>query len=445
MTLWLPNRAEDHIQRRIFELGRFYEQEMLTDMRMRLRPGDLVLDVGAYLGNHSVFLAGVCKARVVALEPNPASYGLLETNVRDNDLQKLVRTIPAAAGSKEGMASIASSSAQNLGGTRLRMDSDGSISVVAIDELDLPAEPAAIKIDVEGMEMQVLAGAMGTITKVRPLLYVEVTTAEALRRVLDLLGPLGYGAVGQFNATPTVLFSSRQELLPMVNAQIAQSYHASYSQHCLQIERLGAVGDQLERTRVDLSTEYRTYAQAGLDEIRAELQLLNRGVTDLAAALPQLEANMAAVERRLGTMDARLGALEADAPGDLRKAVEALVHDVPEAVEERGNQVADAIAALRESLEAQYDATGVLTAQVRRVAGDVFSLKLRTQPGAPTVPTEPPRRSTTPARPPSPAHVQRKLRKLVRDPHAFFRDSQRPLLRQLGGRVLGRVARKPRT
>lgn len=63
-----------------------------------------------------------------------------------------------------------------------------------------------IKIDVEGMEMDVLQGAVNTLKKHKPLLYIETTTDDKLQLVYSFLKKFNYKSLKQFNATPTTLF-----------------------------------------------------------------------------------------------------------------------------------------------------------------------------------------------------------------------------------------------
>ncbi len=51
----LPDNQSDYIQGLISSTASFYEQGMLAHMATLLRPDDLVIDVGAYIGNHSLF------------------------------------------------------------------------------------------------------------------------------------------------------------------------------------------------------------------------------------------------------------------------------------------------------------------------------------------------------------------------------------------------------
>lgn len=66
-----------------------------------------------------------------------------------------------------------------------------------------------IKIDVEGMEVDVLRGAIGTIERCSPKLLVEAATAQALQDVEAVLRPLGYRKIKVYNETPTYLFEAK--------------------------------------------------------------------------------------------------------------------------------------------------------------------------------------------------------------------------------------------
>jgi hypothetical protein len=47
--------GEDHIARQVATAGDFYEADLLDTLSTILQPGDLVLDIGANIGNHSIF------------------------------------------------------------------------------------------------------------------------------------------------------------------------------------------------------------------------------------------------------------------------------------------------------------------------------------------------------------------------------------------------------
>lgn len=209
ISLFLPD-PEDHIQKQIRRHGCFYEAPMLDDIRARLATGAVVVDVGACLGNHSVFFGLLCNAgKVHAFEPNAPSRRLLETNLALNGLTDKVRVYDCALGAQPGRGDVHLPKKGNLGMARVVEDPQGGVEVRTLDSV-LQDTPRCdlIKIDVEGMELEVLKGARGLITRFRPLLYIECATAEQFASVSGWLASLGYRAQARFNDTPTYLFEA---------------------------------------------------------------------------------------------------------------------------------------------------------------------------------------------------------------------------------------------
>lgn len=204
----LRSRA-DHIQHAIATSGRFYEAAMLEDLRGRLSPGELCVDVGANVGNHALFAAGVCGARVVAVEPSPALADHCAANLALNGLSERLVLRRHGLGAVPGRAGLLPGPAANAGMTRLGPTGDGeAVEVMRLDDLltSLGVRPSVIKIDVEGMELDVLRGAVDSLRRHRPTLYVETATAGEFLDIRDCLAPLGYAPAACFNATPTWLF-----------------------------------------------------------------------------------------------------------------------------------------------------------------------------------------------------------------------------------------------
>lgn len=165
-------------------------------LRPYLRPGAIVLDVGANIGTLSLFLAGAVGpgGRVVAFEPVEATYRLLVTNLALNGLRQ-VEAHRAAVGATPGEVHVPVLDLErpgNFGAAALGAAGTGcAVPAVTIDGLRLPACDL-IKADVEGHEGAVLAGARETIAAHRPVLLLEneePSLSGAL--VADLLA-LGY-------------------------------------------------------------------------------------------------------------------------------------------------------------------------------------------------------------------------------------------------------------
>lgn len=144
-----------------------------------VEPGDLVVDIGGHIGTYTIPLARRVgpAGRVVVFEPNPATRELLEINVMLNDLDDVVTVVGMAVGESERTAGL-SFGRSNTGAARLRefVDTEGEDARIAVVPLDhvVPGDPTFIKIDAEGYELNVLAGARDVVDRARPSLLIEV-------------------------------------------------------------------------------------------------------------------------------------------------------------------------------------------------------------------------------------------------------------------------------
>lgn len=203
---------EDHIARTIRRAGTFYEAELLADARSRLFFAECAVDVGAHVGNHTLYFAHVLGLRTIAFEPNPQTYDHLVANVRNNQLTELCRTRNAAVGSSAGHVRAVAASDKNSGMATVETDPAGAVAMVALDdELLSERRIDIIKIDVEGWELDVLRGAEQVLTQSRPVLYIEIMQPK-FGEVESHLKGRGYVCWKRFNYTPTFLFLPRERL-----------------------------------------------------------------------------------------------------------------------------------------------------------------------------------------------------------------------------------------
>ncbi|GGD35994.1 FkbM family methyltransferase [Sinisalibacter lacisalsi] len=215
----VPDHATDYIQKKLFETGVPYELEMLRDMAERVSPGDLVIDVGANVGNHALYLAAVCRCRVLAFEPNTHLAEALEQSARINGVADGIRVHAVGVGAKAQSAAFTSLRPDNLGAQALTLG-QGEIPVVTLDEAAPGDGIHMMKIDVEGMELAVLEGAQKLISGNRPIIYVESATEESFQAVAELLRRHDYVFWNTFNATPTHLFLPAETAPPEAQARL---------------------------------------------------------------------------------------------------------------------------------------------------------------------------------------------------------------------------------
>lgn len=196
---------EDHIGRVILRSRRWYEQDLLEDAYQRLRGSTgPVIDVGAHIGNHTLWFTKVCQRSVIAVEPNLNSAVHLHSHVRMNRATDQVQIYNVALGAETRRGRIEAGPEGNTGMSRVVADEEGTTAIVTLDSLVEATRwtgVALIKIDVEGSALEVLEGARETLEHSRPLLYVEGERDE----IQAFLGPK-WKCFGQFGKTPTFGF-----------------------------------------------------------------------------------------------------------------------------------------------------------------------------------------------------------------------------------------------
>jgi FkbM family methyltransferase len=182
---------------------RFFEAGHLEPLRLLIPPGTSVVDVGANLGFFTLKFAGWVRdgGRVIAIEPEAINYERLRRAVAGAGLSHLVDTVQAAATESSGRVGLIVSRL-HPGDHRI---GEGAVQVPAVTIDDLLAARGSppvslIKIDVQGAESRVLAGAGATLETHHPALFIEVCD-EALRlcqssadRLLGELYGRGYSA-----------------------------------------------------------------------------------------------------------------------------------------------------------------------------------------------------------------------------------------------------------
>lgn len=201
-----------------------------------LPAGSLCLDIGAHVGVSAITIAAVRPdVRVVAFEPIPLAQRLLRQNLAANAVTN-VELIEAAVADFSGTVSL-----NDNGPWSVATFGTAASKAVRLDDLDLGA-PAFIKIDVEGFEPNVLAGARQLIAKARPLILMEFNSWALLLHHYD---PLIFAAAIWSSFDVVQMFHNDRPLplLPDPNAFV----HANIKRH-------GCVTDLLLRRKAPLPT-----------------------------------------------------------------------------------------------------------------------------------------------------------------------------------------------
>lgn len=220
VRMWLPD-ADEWISRQIIH-GTFYEEGVLRFLQKYLDKNSVVIDVGASIGNHAVFFGLFCK-KVYAFEPLKEAFDLMVRNVVENSLPNIdVKNQAVAA--RAGRLTLRRVFEKNIGMAYWwyaeedfpkRLDhpilipyvGEATAEAVTLNEA-IEDNVDLVKIDVEGMEMEVLSGARNLIDRCRPMLVVEVMPSRTDSEFLKWCRDNGY-ACSILKKNSTVYFAER--------------------------------------------------------------------------------------------------------------------------------------------------------------------------------------------------------------------------------------------
>lgn len=204
---------------RILLFGRFFYLDELDSLGLRERrsfepeetrlckalveQGDTCLDVGANIGYHTVLLSRLAgpSGKVIAIEPDPDNYRLLNKNCRPEIRKGLVTTFQVALGRTTGTGNLYRSKDSNamhrLYPSICCLNESTEVSVITGDSLQLTGIDF-LKIDIEGYEVPALEGLCETIANSPSIKILSefspLSVLEAGYSSLDFIEMmLGYG------------------------------------------------------------------------------------------------------------------------------------------------------------------------------------------------------------------------------------------------------------
>jgi FkbM family methyltransferase len=186
--------------------GQSRERNEMDTLKRLVRPSDTVFDIGAHIGYTALFFASLAPdGHVHSFEPGSNNLPYLRRNVA-NKLN--ITVVESAVGDQCGTALLG---VEDISGQNNSLDQSLNalrytaaaaflvphiqqepVPVTTVDQYcsDTDVQPQLMKIDVEGYEREVLAGAEQTLASARPILMVEVS--QNPRDVMNLILAAGY-------------------------------------------------------------------------------------------------------------------------------------------------------------------------------------------------------------------------------------------------------------
>ncbi|MDQ5962828.1 MAG: hypothetical protein QG653_635 [Patescibacteria group bacterium] len=157
-ALWLWNHKDKEKEEELF-------------FAKYLKEGDTVIDCGAHLGTLSMVASKKIGkvGRVVSIEPHPRTFSYLEKNIKENTCHNVL-LINKAIGDKEERIAITDFYASDL--NYLTEDGETTVQMTTLDVLSSNVSKIdLLKLDVEGHELQALAGGEKTLLKTNAIYF----------------------------------------------------------------------------------------------------------------------------------------------------------------------------------------------------------------------------------------------------------------------------------
>lgn len=181
VPLWRPCNEWDELDVQAYEAP---FMSALREAIHKLPVGTTLIDCGADIGTVTAHLVGSCPniTRVIAFEPNATAYKLLAENLDAMPIHGSARYAAVGAFSDRGRL-VPDREDPSAHAMYVERCDDGPLDVEAIDALELPAGGAVVlKVDVEGSEPSVIAGAMRTIRDARAVVVAFEAHPRVSRR-----------------------------------------------------------------------------------------------------------------------------------------------------------------------------------------------------------------------------------------------------------------------
>ena len=185
----------------------------------------IFIDIGANQGLFSLLAAQnpYC-TQVLAFEPVSASYALLQENIAHSEQREKIKPIQQAVSGQAGHATMRLRSGHSGAATLERENLTGyhtqevveTIDITGLDAQLLVQGAILIKIDVEGFESKVIAGASQTIMREKPILLIEIENRHLEgKSIIDI-----FDQISEFGYEGGFLYKGRIEKLADFHTQI---------------------------------------------------------------------------------------------------------------------------------------------------------------------------------------------------------------------------------
>ncbi len=192
------NKNDTYIGKSIEKYGEYSEEEFAIFDQL-CQAGDIVVEVGANIGTHTLAIAKKIgkTGRIYVFEPQRMVFQTLCANMAINSIDN-AECYQAGASSENGhvlIPDLPADAPENFGGIAIdKFDEGHKVPLVKLDDFLTLNRLKLLKIDVEGMESQAIMGASNLINTFKPAIYIENDRRENSKELIELIWSLDYDA-----------------------------------------------------------------------------------------------------------------------------------------------------------------------------------------------------------------------------------------------------------
>lgn len=171
-------KDDEHISNIIYKTKNFFEYEFLQYCKENHNKQKIIIDIGANIGNHTLYFSEFLKyEKIIAFEIESENFKMLEKNLEGKNCDLYLMGI----GEKEEEITLWNCNPHNHGGYSIHYYKDSqyesikikdNVKIKTLDSYNFD-NISMIKIDVESNELQALIGAVKTINKCKPIIFIE--------------------------------------------------------------------------------------------------------------------------------------------------------------------------------------------------------------------------------------------------------------------------------
>lgn len=191
----LCNKHDKYVGQAIINYGEYSDDE-ITLFKTLCNPDDTIVEIGSNIGSHTLPLAKYLNdgGKVYAFEPQRLVFQTLCANIALNSLENVYCYQKAVSSKKDELyiPDVNYNKEGNFGGISLQKAGKEKVDVVKLDKFLNLSDLKLLKVDAEGMELEVLKGAKKTIKKHKPFLFVENDRFDKHKALVKYIDSLGY-------------------------------------------------------------------------------------------------------------------------------------------------------------------------------------------------------------------------------------------------------------